>query len=1076
MSYKHGNTQLSLDQIQFLTTFLTGKPNSLFNPKTLFNLLNTPTYINQFKKHGLSFPLLKQYLDLINSAKLHEYKYKLDPSLKPAPLPPRPIILPPRLLPPPAAAIPPPALPPPPPSSPGMVGKFANFLKKTFKKKSPIPPAPPPPPPPPSPLLIPPPLSRHTSVPQGYIAPPITPPRTTTRRRSDYRKTRRRGRHSIRIRTGSLSSSPLSLSTVVAEPSPATSSKKLNEDYFARKLGSRKSISNKHSLTRSEKDERLKKAAPVLHAITTGARYIGKGAKKLLVKGKNKFFRSSRNTKTPAKTAAEAEAEAAAKAEAEAAAKAKAKAEAEAAAKAKAEAKAEAAAKAKAEHIRAISVRPSLTSAQKDEKLKRGAPALYALTKGFGKIGTGTKKLLKYTGSKTKRGALIVMGQIGEKYDQGKLKYTEWKSRRAAAREAAAREAAAREAAAAGDVAEVEARAESSPPGFGARAATGIRNFFTRKKKSASTSGTSAPRSSVSGTSSSRSSASSAAHAGKAAAPAPAAPAPVVVASGFGAKFRNFFTRKKKVAPPRTGALFGSRSSSSSSSSASPSPRPIGMGIKSKAKMVAAAGLRKVSGWMAKKKAPSSSVSSAASTSPASPGKGFVAKVRKFFTRKKKVASPRTGSLLGSRSSSSRTSASRSSASRSSASRSSASRSSASGPLVTGSVISGSSASGPSVTGSPSSASPSPSPKAPAGAAAPAPVLLLPAPPGKGVKAKSPSAAAAAPVIVASGFGPTANKGAPVTLVPVVTPPASPVAAAAAAKNDHNIPLQLPNTDLAAAEAQSDNSNEWGTMPAWMDPTQVPAGYLSQFAVKANYPEQPVAIQWNPENTDDKWNPNAEAGVSVLDWYQQPLAAAAAVGDEKMSKAQNPKILKKIKKTEKIINHYRKLVAKGKKNQAKMYIENHGMLDVVNDPHFKIESESDSDSKSDSAHFAGIYIDGDEQPVIKEIKRKKSLEEAAAAAVDPVDLTSDVVTITPDNPSPQQTHPLSFGQQVEESSKKVPAAFKPALFQSLPGLKLAPSQKHAAKIKKLHNSVVMPKGSAVSPTFNPHNPKHGDWM
>ena len=71
MSYKHGNTQLSLDQIQFLTTFLTGKPISLFYPKTLFNLLNTPGHINTFKKHGLSFPLLKQYLDLINSHKLH---------------------------------------------------------------------------------------------------------------------------------------------------------------------------------------------------------------------------------------------------------------------------------------------------------------------------------------------------------------------------------------------------------------------------------------------------------------------------------------------------------------------------------------------------------------------------------------------------------------------------------------------------------------------------------------------------------------------------------------------------------------------------------------------------------------------------------------------------------------------------------------------------------------------------------------------------------------------------------------------------------------------------------------------
>ena len=59
---------------------------NLFNIKNIF-ILNTKKnlgsqkcihlglkHINQFKKHGLSFPLLKQYLDLINSGKLHEYK------------------------------------------------------------------------------------------------------------------------------------------------------------------------------------------------------------------------------------------------------------------------------------------------------------------------------------------------------------------------------------------------------------------------------------------------------------------------------------------------------------------------------------------------------------------------------------------------------------------------------------------------------------------------------------------------------------------------------------------------------------------------------------------------------------------------------------------------------------------------------------------------------------------------------------------------------------------------------------------------------------------------------------------
>ena len=72
MSYKHGNTKLlSLDQIQFLRTFLAGKPTTLFKPKPLLHLLTTQRHINTFNKHGLSFQHLKQYFHLIDSRKLH---------------------------------------------------------------------------------------------------------------------------------------------------------------------------------------------------------------------------------------------------------------------------------------------------------------------------------------------------------------------------------------------------------------------------------------------------------------------------------------------------------------------------------------------------------------------------------------------------------------------------------------------------------------------------------------------------------------------------------------------------------------------------------------------------------------------------------------------------------------------------------------------------------------------------------------------------------------------------------------------------------------------------------------------
>ena len=88
--------------------------------------------------------------------------------------------------------------------------------------------------------------------------------------------------------------------------------------------------------------------------------------------------------------------------------------------------------------------------AKEDAELKKHIPVLHAMGRGATFVREKASDFLKYTRSKTKRGALKVMGKIGEKYDQGKLSFTEWKSRRAAAaaaaREAAPREAVAREA------------------------------------------------------------------------------------------------------------------------------------------------------------------------------------------------------------------------------------------------------------------------------------------------------------------------------------------------------------------------------------------------------------------------------------------------------------------------------------------------------------------------------------------------------------------------------------------------------------------------------------------------------
>jgi len=112
-------------------------------------------------------------------------------------------------------------------------------------------------------------------------------------------------------------------------------------------------------------------------------------------------------------------------------------------------------------------------------------------------------------------------------------------------------------------------------------------------------------------------------------------------------------------------------------------------------------------------------------------------------------------------------------------------------------------------------------------------------------------------------------------------------------------------------------------------------------------------------------------------------------------------------------------------------------------------------------------------PSPKASSKKASTHAKAASDLEIVELS----------PSPQKKQSLSFGQQVaaklleqqSKKSKELPA-FKPAVFQSLPKKKPTPAEEHRELLKQLHKSMVEPKGRAVSPTFKPHDPKHGDWM
>ena len=187
------DSKLTLPQIDFINKFLSNKPQSFRNAKTLFNALQKPPFYRNFNDLKLSFPDIKLYLELTSNRKMPEYKHKLDPIIYPHPTKP---ITPKVVAPPPPpsirAPLPPPLAPLPPPK-PGRMKQIANFLKKTFKKKSP---------PPVPPLLVPPPATaavRAAHPPIGYVAPRASSassrssPSFRRHKDSKTRKYRRRG-------------------------------------------------------------------------------------------------------------------------------------------------------------------------------------------------------------------------------------------------------------------------------------------------------------------------------------------------------------------------------------------------------------------------------------------------------------------------------------------------------------------------------------------------------------------------------------------------------------------------------------------------------------------------------------------------------------------------------------------------------------------------------------------------------------------------------------------------------------------------------------------------------------------
>ena len=117
------DSKLTLPQIDFINKFLSNKPQSFRNAKTLFNALQKPPFYRNFNDLKLSFPDVKLYLELTSNRKMPEYKHKLDPIIYPHPTKPitPKVVAPP---PPPPTHVPLPRAPPPPPPLPPPPSEF----------------------------------------------------------------------------------------------------------------------------------------------------------------------------------------------------------------------------------------------------------------------------------------------------------------------------------------------------------------------------------------------------------------------------------------------------------------------------------------------------------------------------------------------------------------------------------------------------------------------------------------------------------------------------------------------------------------------------------------------------------------------------------------------------------------------------------------------------------------------------------------------------------------------------------------------------------------------------------------
>ena len=792
--------------ITFLDSFLAHKGSQFLDPYVLYNALRKPPYNTRLTNLKLSFNDLKEYIRLVKSQGIKEIKQKLEAaeaaeaaaasgasaaSGAPAPVPgvhkaapkkKQTIIY---------------DIVRPPPSPPGAFRKMASFLKdkikKTFKKKS-SPPVPP--------LLVPPPATaavRAAPPPIGHIAPrvsstsPHSPPSFRRHKDSKTRKHRRRGfatlssdsgerllrrksasaspRTSSSPRTSTStstytktsSSSSSSPSSPPSKPgSPKVGTRGVDAREVARKLGHE---SREGSLTKSEKEEKLRTGAPAYYALAKGAKFVKEGTKKLALKGTAALFR------------------------------------------------------------------------------KTGEAATYVGTKGPEVYRATTRK-------------------IGEKYREGKGKFNIWKEKRAEAKrlealrkaaEPSPRAAAASSrpgfvsrmgakfrgsrvvpAAAAVAVPPPAARAASSSPGFfskmgakfrGSRVvpakAVGIRRpGLVRRSSSSSSSASSASRHSLASRASSaskHSSSSASSASSRSGSPSPRPPpragiaalahahgvvahAPVRagILSRVGARVKSAFTRNPAKAVGVRGPKLIKRSSSSASS----------------------------------RHSSKSSVGAVGAVAPASPKKGLGAWVGNLFSRKKQVtrkvrkSSSHSGlkrglMAKGSYASSSSKKSSQSKLSSASASRashaSSASPASRHSASSRASSASRHSASSPKSSWSSSSGSPKAKPKimvkikSPGAKGAVALPVFFPGPPGfksKGAAAKG--AVVGGPVVASVKFGPAAAaaKLAPVILAPVVSDASS---SASSISSADSVASAAPVIVVASPKAASSPKSSWSS-------------------------------------------------------------------------------------------------------------------------------------------------------------------------------------------------------------------------------------------------------------------------